>query len=342
MAKEPTSSHASEDVAVRCGRCGATMRARGQTEGLKCPHCHSSRLSQVPVLGGAIEYACADRRHGTTAADVMLAEWAKWCNYVTANQYNAAMHRQNSEMQASGAARPIHEILIAQGAIDEQRVTGLLRFLCRKRPDADDEEFLARLAQRDDVDAAQVKEVAALQRKMAARRNEVPPIGQLLVQRHVISEGLMMEVLAAQAADGGGSLQTCLAMSQPPPKSTAAGRLVSRAKGSPQLIRSMVVLVLLSLLAAGIWALQFREETLYVVGRCEKCEAIVKVEWTPTQWPAKCPRCGRRAVYYALMCPNGHLFTRAFPFTNERCPECGADRGRPLTDEEYIRLGHYR
>ena len=115
-----------------------------------------------------------------------------------------------------------------------------------------------------------------------------------------------------------------------------------RAKGSPQLVRGLALTLVLALLAAGIWAWQFREEPLYVVGRCASCEAIVKVEWSATQWPAKCPRCGQSAVHYALMCPNGHVFTRAFPYTSEGCPECGADRGRPLTEEEYIRLGHLR
>ena len=62
--------------------------------------------------------------------------------------------------------------------------------------------------------------------------------------------------------------------------------------------------------------------------------------WSPTDWPAKCPRCGSRAVYYAVKCPKGHIFTRKFPFTYETCPECGADRGYPLTDENYARQGH--
>jgi hypothetical protein len=318
------------------------MRARGPVEGLKCPHCHSTALREVPVLGGAIDYICADRRHGTTAADVMLGEWARWCGYVTANQYNAAVHRQNSEMQASGAARPIHEVMIALGFIDESRIAGLLRFLCRKRPDEEDGDFLARLAVRGGVDAGQVKEVAALQRKMAARRNEVPPIGQLLVQRHVLTEAQMLDIMREQMAGGGGALQTCLAMSQPRPRENPAGRLVARARGSAQLVRGVAVAIVLTLLAGAIWAWQIREKPVQVVGRCAHCESLVKVRWSATQWPAKCPRCGRQTVYYAVMCPNGHLFTRAFPFTNECCPECGADRGRPLTEEDYLELAHIR
>ena len=342
MSEETKQAPESHDTAVRCGNCNASMRARGALDGLKCPNCRSTDLREVPVIGGAIEYTCADRRHGTTAADVMLAEWAKWCGYLTPNQYNTAMHRQNSELQASGAARPIHEVWIDLGFIDEHRVEGLLRFLCRKRPDADDEDFLARLGAREDVDPAQVKQVAALQRKMAARRNEVPPVAQLLVQRHVLTEGQMLEVLQAQSAEGRGAKTTALAMSQAPVKESPASRLVRQAKGSPRAVATLALAVVLGLLATGLWAWQIREKPVYVVGRCSDCEGLVKVEWSVTDWPARCPRCGRQAVRYALICPNGHLFTRESPFTFEACPECGAGHGRPLTEEEYMRLGHYK
>lgn len=340
MPEETTGEERATWVALHCSGCGARMRARQGREGLKCPHCHSADLRPVPVLGDAIDYAAADRRHGTAAADVMLAEWARWCDYITPNQYNAAMHRQNSELQTGGAARPIHEVMISLGLLGEERVSGLLRFLSRKRPDADDRDFLARLAGRGDLERSRLEDVAALQGKMARERREVPPIGQLLVQKRVITEARLLDVLREQAAEGLGSLHTALLMSRPPPKETAAGRLVRRAAGSPKLMRSIAVVVVLGLLATGLWALQLREKPLYVYGRCQRCEGIAKVEWSATDWPAKCPRCGSRAVYYAVRCPNGHIFTRKFPFTYETCPECGADRGYPLTDEDYARQGH--
>jgi len=172
---------------------------------------------------------------------------------------------------------------------------------------------------------------------MAARRHEVPPIGQLLVQRRVLTEVRMLEVLRAQTADGRGSLQRALAMSQPPPKETAAGRVLRKATGSPAVLRGIAVAAVLVMAAVGVWAWRFREEPLYVLGRCTNCEAVQKVEWSAYDWPVVCARCGRKTVYYAVVCPNGHVYTRAFPFTNEPCPECGADRGRPLTEQDLRR-----
>ena len=325
-------------VALRCAACGVTFRGRTWREGLDCPSCGARRVEPLSAPGGAVDYAAADRRQGTTSADMAFAEWARWCGYVTANQCNAAVHRQNSELQAGRPARPIHEVMISMGVLDEERATGLLRFLSRPRPDADDEDFVDRLLDRGDASPAEVRKAVALQGKMAARRNELPPIGQLLLRNRAITETQLLEVLRAEEADGVGALHTALTMSRPVPREGAVSGLARRAVRSPRAVCTLLAAVVLACLAWGVWAWQLKEEPVWAIGRCRQCRGIVKVEWTVTGWPAKCPRCGATAVRFAVKCPNGHIFTRQSPFTHERCPKCGSGLGYPLSEEDAIRL----
>jgi len=325
-------------VAVVCRRCGGRFRARVWKQGLACPNCRAEETEPLQAPGGAVDYMLADRSHGTTAPDVALAQWAKWCGYITANQYDVAMHRQNSELQSGRPARPIHEVLISLGFLDEAKANGLLRFLAVQRPDPDDEDFVARLLRRGDADQQKVELVRQLQKERATERNEVPPIGQLLVEERVIGEGQMLELLREQARDGVGSLKMALDMSQPPAREAVVRGLVRRLKPSRLVIRNAVVVVLLAVAVWGVWAWRLSSPRLAVYGRCTACGNVVEVPWSATQWPAFCPRCRRTGVRFAVRCPNGHVFVRESPFSHESCPQCGADFGRLLTKEDVAEL----
>lgn len=324
-------------IAVRCGNCGAAFRARAWQEGMSCPTCRAGGVQPLPAPGGAVDYILADRSQGTTSADVMFAEWAKWCGYITTHQYDAAIHRQNSELQSGQRASPIHEVMVSLRFLDKQRAQGLLRFLAVRRPDRHDEDFATRLLQRREADPQAVERVRELQRRMSRKRNEVPPIAQLLVQKHVITEAQMLDVLHEQSADGMGSLELALSISEPPPKETLVGKFGRRMAKSPHGIRNAALIVVLVLVAWGAWAWQLREPPIMLYGKCSTCGGLVEIEWTALDWPAQCPRCGHKTVSYAVMCPNGHIFARTSPFSMEPCPECGADFGRPLTEEDLTR-----
>jgi Zn finger protein HypA/HybF involved in hydrogenase expression len=325
-------------VAVRCQSCGDAFRVRAWKEGMSCPRCRAAQVQPVPAPGGAVDYLLADRRHGTTQEDVVFAEWARWCGYITANQYNAAVHRQNSDLQSSGSARPIHEVMISLESMDEVEANGLLRFLALRRPNADDEDFVARLLRQADVDPEEVQRTFESQRATARKRNEVPPVAQLLVQKRVITESRMLDLLQEQARDGTGALKTALDMSKPPPRESAIGKAAGRLLGRPGLLKNAAIVLVLGLAVWGVWSWRLREHSFDAYGQCSSCGAWVTVPWTAAGWPAVCPRCRLKTVRFAVECPRGHVFLRASPFSYEHCPECGADMGRPLTEEEFRRL----
>lgn len=325
-------------VALRCRGCGAGLRARAWREGMACPRCRGKDVQPLPAPGGAVDYIVADRRQGTTAADVMFAEWAKWCGYVTANQCNAAVHRQNSELQSGQTARPIHEVMISLGSLDEKTADGLLRFLAVRRPDANDDDFAARLLRRGHVDSDAVEKVRTLQREMAGRRNEVPPVAQLLVQKRVISEAQMLELLQEQAKDGAGALKAALEMSRAPVKEKVVEKITRRVAASPLTPRNAAVVLGLVVLVAAVWAWRLRAPQVLAYGQCTACGAWVAIPWNPREWPAICPRCHIRAVLFAVKCPNGHVFLRSSPDGRELCPVCHSDFGRPLTQKDFERV----
>jgi len=329
-------------VAVRCKSCGAGFRARRWREGIACPNCGSASVERIPAPGGAVDYALADRSHGTTASDVMFAQWALWCGHITPHQYDVAVHRQNSELQEQGVARPIHEVMISLGFLDEEVAGRLLKFLTVRRPNENDEDFLRRLLARGRVEEQKVRAVSKLQQEMAQKRNEVPPIGQLLLRKRVITEAEMLEILNEQAREGRGALRVALGSEvawQERPEAVAA---VEALGPPPRNLGKIVLLVLLSLLAAGAWAWQLKSPRPAVWIRCQGCGRLGKVAWpkSPKDWPVECPYCHQRKAYFAVKCRNGHIFARRSPYSHERCPICGSDYARPLTDADVRAARH--
>jgi hypothetical protein len=277
----------------------------------------------------------ADRSQGTTAGDVMFGEWARWCDYITANQFNQAVHRQNSELQEQERATPIHQLMIRMGYIDEERAMGLLRFLTVERPNYDDTDFIARLLSRRGVDREKVDAVQREQEAMAGKRNEVPPVCQLLVQRRVISEATMLEILQEQDHDGWGALRVARAMSMPVPKETVAAKLRRRAAESPTFVRNVIVIAALVAVAAGVWVWRLGGESEMVFIRCTTCERVTLVEWRgATEWPAPCPRCGALTGEVAVVCENRHLSSWPTPYQMIPCPICGSRSMRFVTQED--------
>jgi len=338
MADEEGRTEGALYVGARCLSCGQAFRVQAWKEGMPCPHCRAKNVQPVPAPGGAVDYLLSDRRHGTTQEDVVFAEWAKWCGYITANQYNAAVHRQNSDLQSSGTARPIHEVMVSLGFLDEERAFGLLRFLTVRRPNGDDDDFAARLLRQGDVDREVVLRLCESQRQMARGRNEVLPLAQLLVQKRVIAESRMLDLLQEQARDGMGALKTALDMSKPVPRESPIGKAAGALLRRTDMLKTAVLALALAAAVWGVWAWRLREEPVTTYGRCDSCLAWVTVPWTAAGWPAVCPKCRLKSVRFAVKCPRGHVFLRDSPFSHETCPDCGADMGHPLSEEDFRQL----
>jgi len=338
MVEDKTEAEQGRFVALQCRKCGGMFRARQWRDGVSCPNCRGSSVRPVPAPGGAVDYMLADRSQGTTADDVAFAEWAKWCGFVTANQYNTAMHRQNSELHETARTRPIHEVLASMGLLDKDKVEGLLRFLALPRPNLHDKDFVARLLRHGHADPEQVERVCRLQRRMADQNNEVRPVCQMLVHRRLITEAQMLEVLHEQEGQELGDLAVARQMAQRPPRDSVLMKLGRRVKGRKVPLRSIAVLAALLLVAYAVWSWQLRRPQIFVYGQCERCKCFVQVPWSATDWPRVCPVCRHRSVLYLVRCPKGHYYVRASPFSKEACPECGSDFGRQPTASEFAAL----
>ena len=159
-------------------------------------------------------------------------------------------------------------------------------------------------------------------------------------ERHPVPGGVDMPLVCRPSKQG--ALKAALTMSQPPPREKALDKVTRRARESPHTIFRVILAVVLMGLVAGVWAWQAREPELVAYGKCTGCGSLTALPWTATEWPARCGSCGRRTVGFAVICPNGHVFARSSPFSREPCPQCGADYGRPLTEEEFLRLTRRR
>lgn len=322
-------------IAVRCRSCEGRFRARTWSEDMACPACRATEMEPMAPPGGAIDYLLADRTQGTTRADVSFGEWARWSGAITANQYNTAVHRQTSELQERGVATPIHELLVAMKALDEEQALGILRFMTLARPEADDEDFVKRLLAQGEADTAKVAACQKQQAELAGQRNEVPHIGQLLLHRRVIDEAALLGILHEQDRAGRGALHVIRMVSTAPPKDTIAAKLARQAAESPRFIRNTIVVSVLLLVAVLVWAWAMREPAATAFGRCETCQYQQEMPWDPLDWPATCRRCKSKTVRYLVVCPERHVYTWPSPLTPAPCPRCGSIRGRALTREEF-------
>jgi hypothetical protein len=335
MAEETKDGSHLRYVAVKCLSCDRQFRVRKWSEGMSCPECRATDVQPLPVPGGAVDYLLADRSQGTTRADVAFGEWARWCGFITANQYNTAVHRQTSQIQDGGSSAPIHEILIGMKALDEERAVGLLRFMTVRRPNADDEDLMSRLLATGKVDPQKVAACRTEQAALAKERNEVPFIGQLLLRRRVVDEETLVRILHEEDHERHGALHMARMMSTPPPKDTPLAKLARRTAKSPRLVRNAVVLAVLTAVVVAVWAYNLSETEQVTYGQCETCGFQQEVTWSATDWPATCSRCRKKTVMLLVKCPNGHIYTRLSPFSRSQCPVCKSGQARPLTAEEF-------
>jgi hypothetical protein len=325
-----------EAVAAHCVACGSRFRALKWREGIVCPKCHSGHVTPLVAPGGAVDYCVADRSKGYAPADIRFAQWAKWCELITPNQYELAFIKQMRQIQDGHPPHLIHEIMIEEGWITQPQAVRLLEFLCLPRPCEDDGRFVETLRATFQVDQDRLQEVQALQQKAATKYHEVPPLCQLLLERHGVNEAQMLAVLKVQSQDGGYSaLRIAREMTAGPAKESGAAR-VRKALKDPR-VRNMTVIGALFLLALGIWQWEAAGHIRTVAVECSHCGRMSIMEW-PKKFPAPCPQCKNRMALPVFVCAKGHTFTVTNPYEPPSCPKCGARSVKPLPPEDLGKL----
>lgn len=320
-------------VAVHCGKCGRRFRARKWQEGLVCPSCHSGEVRPLVAPGGAVDYYVADRSRGYTAADVRFAQWAKWCEAITPRQYDLAFFKLNRLAQEGSSVPPIHDLMVAEGFLDKDAAVKLLEFLGLPRPSEQDRTFAKALMMTGAVDPSKVEEARQLQAKAAGKYHEVPPLCQLVLERHLLTEGQMLALLRKQEEAGHGTLRTARQAVAKPAQETAAATLTKAASLRNPRNRKLAIILACFLLGLGMWAWHVSASRVWMYVQCERCTAISRVEWSKT-FPVRCPRCEKEYAYYLVVCENGHQFTVNSPYVSEPCPRCGTFTIREFTKDD--------
>ena len=280
-----------------------------------------------------MDYFVADRSAGFAPADVRFAQWAKWCELITPHQYELAFIKQNAQIQEGEPPQPVHEIMTAEGWINQEQAVRLLEFLCRSRPNENDALFVETLLTTQNVDRKRVQQVQQLQAKAASRYHEVPPLCQLLIERRVISEAQMLAVLKILQNKGQGNLKMVYEMVVKPTKRTRWGDLSKTLSLRNPRNRNVVLIITLFVVGLGIWRWQTAGGASMVYVQCKHCGKISEIEWSKT-YPVRCPVCSTNRAYYALICADGHIFGVENPFIPHSCPECGTSSVRPLREED--------
>jgi hypothetical protein len=329
-ATEQEAQQAAPPRAWECRVCSTRFPTPGDERGKpECPACGADSVEKLDAPGGAVEYVLAKRTHGTTKQDVRLAQWAKWAKFITPHQYDLAIHRQNSEAQEQGYGRPIHEVMESEKMIEPGQSIGLMQFLALPRPNEFDEDFVDRLLRQKDVERSEVRRVQKLQSEMAGPGKCVPPIGQLLLNKGVIDEVTLLEILRQQARNDTGSLS--LAMKIRGRRKQAADELQKLRPLARRVGLAAVVLIVLGAIAFAV-----TYEPPRMVGMlCENCGVTY---WGPgptkkATWPLRCINCGAQELWPGYVCVNGHVFRRQHSQDLRPCPECGSTLAEPLPPE---------
>jgi len=326
--------------AFRCRICGAAWRDNSGTRPEACPRCGARRVSALPVIGGAIEYALADRSQGYALEDIRFGKIAQWAGLITANQYSEALNRQRQYIGRAGHIPTLGEILVKQGALSRRQVEAVLLVRTHAWQDASEDLLCEVAAANGLLTREQILQVKQAQMAIAEKGETPPPLALLLYEKRLLTEKEVEALLQAQARRGRGLI--CLVQTQVSTRRSPL-EVIFGASGTPArtagIALGAVLVVALLLLVVSRWA----RPALYLQTQCERCKNI-SARPSTTRWPDKCSNCKERAVYPAAICLRcGHKFIVKKPGApGVRCPACGYDRykipsNRKGEDEKSIR-----
>ncbi len=320
-------------VAAECENCSRRFKLRGWREGVKCPECDGGKLAPVVADGGAVDYCIADRSRGYAQPDIRFAQWAKWAELISPRQYELAFIKQQRYLQAKKQPPPIHRIMVEEGWLTEKQAAGLLEFMCKKRPDRDDERFAGAVLKAGLAEEGDVRKARKLQEKISRKANETPALCQVMLEKHILNETRTVSVLRKLQDMGMGSLTSVSEVLKGPARAGEKGAGLKKALAeNTHILKQASIIMALFLVAAVVWWWQVYESPDRFLAVCDACGQVNELVWSPHS-PHECPECGEQSAFPARICKEGHIFPARNPYHPVPCPECGTIEVRALEKE---------
>ncbi len=317
---------------LRCERCGAVYRRLTWSPGKKCPKCKSPDFFPVAIIGGAVDYTLADRRDGYALEDIRFAQLAKWAGMITPNQYTQALSRQR-QMRRGKETPHIAQVMAEEGLMDSVQTTAVFEYMCRRRPDEEDETFGQLAMQNKLATPKQIKECMGELKMMAKVRHEVPPLGQYLFEKRYMNEAQVQAVFQMMAKRGEGPVHHIRQFYEANREPTLMEKLMG-GPDEPERRRTFFIVCGLAILALIVWggSLLSGGEKIWYVCTNPDCPRYMQpfLGKREEAYPIKCDVCGQDKVWCARKCLRcGEVFGADGWWGRYQCPKCGSSRTVP-------------
>jgi len=327
-----TKAHADGKGGVyRCRVCDEMWRERSGGKPGACPNCGAKRIATVPVVGGAVEYALADRSEGYALEDIRFGKIAVWGELISANQYTETLNAQRQIGRNSARVPSLGDLLVKQRALTRKQFEAVLRVRARAWQDAAEEEFGETMVSRNLLSRERLLELKRAQMAVAEKGETPPPLSLLAFEKRMLTEKETVVLLQAQARNGKGLLAM---LREEIGETVSPGVLILGRKGSRERkVRLGIAAALVPLLLI-IVAGRVAGERVYVATQCEGCRDMRSAP-LDSKWPIKCRKCEEMQVYPLYICRRcAHKFTVHKPGSRGlKCPNCNSDNIVPLTKD---------
>jgi len=290
---------------------------------MKCPKCKSPDFFPVTIIGGAVDYTLADRSHGYALEDIRFAQLAKWSGLITPNQYTQALSRQRQLASQSTSAPHIAQVMVSEGILQSPESASVFQIMCKERPDEGDEVFATIVVQNRLVKPERVEECKAAQQQTAKSKHEVPPLGQIMFEKRLLSENQVQAIYRKMVARRQG-LVFEMAQAYEQNRELSTFEKMAGTKDEPERRKGFYIMSGLFALVLLFWSWQFffsgGGEAMWF--HCDACAKSYESTFSDT-FPMKCKLCKEVEARFARKCGDcGEVFGTNGWWGRVSCPHC--------------------
>jgi DNA-directed RNA polymerase subunit RPC12/RpoP len=314
-------------VVLACARCGKRMLNPGVTAELRCAACGSEKMVPVPLWGGSVEYALADRSQGYALEDIRFGKIATWAGLISLNQYNDAMAIQKECLGLPGRIPSLAEIMIQKKFLTRAQVEAVLQARVEAADDPSDDEFGKLAMDKSGLTQARYISARQVQLEYSTKKREVPPLPVVVYEKRYMQEKEIQAVLQYQEQQRRGQnyrIKKELEGQVVPTSERLFGVKGSAGRRTRLIGAGLAGLVLLVFLIVSLWGTGD-----LVLSKCTnpKCGKRY-TEKLKSDWPVYCPACKERTIEpFAVCLKCGEEFTIAnIASLTNKCPKCGSSQ----------------